>query len=360
MTPASPVARMRVRDGDVERDVERGIERVRDRASDGSAPPALRPVAALADDRGDAGASVLRASHAAFRKGARTFHLASALLPREVRDDAAVVYAFCRLVDDLADESADAREADAALERLAGEISGALPARPLIAALRATAARLALPLESALELVAGVRGDLRPVRVRDDAELIRYCYRVASTVGLMMCAVLRVRAREALPHAVDLGIAMQLTNVARDVAEDARRGRVYLPAARLLAAGGSPEALVRGDCPPAAAAAVVRWALDEAERYYASADGGMRDIPARFRPAILAAGRMYRAIGLRLRRRGCDALAGRTVVPLPAKLYWTARALVAATRPDIRGAVPRGGHDRALHRALQGLPGAHA
>jgi phytoene synthase len=309
---------------------------------------------------GDAGGGVLGAAHAAFRRGARTFHLAAALLPREVRDDAAVVYAFCRLVDDVADEGDDPAAADAALARLAAEVRGEAPARPLVAAFRETADRLGMGRESALELLAGVRGDLRAVRIRDDAELIRYCYRVASTVGLMMCGVLRVSAREALPHAVDLGIAMQLTNVARDVAEDARRGRVYLPADRLRAAGGCPEALVRGECPRDAAAAVVRWALDEAERYYASADGGMRDIPARFRPAILAASRMYRAIGLRLRARGCDALAGRTVVPLPLKLCWTARALAASLRPEIRGASPRGAHDRALHRALRGLPGAHA
>lgn len=192
----------------------------------------------------------------------------------------------------------------------------------------------------------------------DDAELVRYCYRVASTVGLMMCGVLGVRCREALPHAIDLGIAMQLTNICRDVAEDAARGRVYLPAERLRSAGIDPEDVVRGTADPERVASVVRSVLALADRYYRSADGGMRDIPWRFRPAILVASRTYRAIGVRLRRR--RPTAGRTVVPWPEKLAWSAAAVAASLRPAILGITPRWAHDRALHQALRGLPGANA
>lgn len=301
---------------------------------------------------------VLAPAHAVFREKARTFWWASLLLPRAVRDDAAVVYAFCREVDDTADEASDPLAADLALEGLSNELLGKAAARPLIAELRAAAERLELPLESAAELIRGVRSDLGPVRVRTDAELIRYCYRVASTVGLMMCAVLGVRRREALPHAVDLGIAMQLTNIARDVAEDAARGRVYLPASRLRRAGVDPEDVVRGTAPAAGVARVVKQLLEMADGYYRSADGGMRDLPARVRPAILVASRVYRAIGVRLARRRYDALAGRTVVPWHEKLVWGARALAAAARPEMRGATPRWAHDRSLHRPLRGLPGA--
>ncbi|MDB4948643.1 MAG: phytoene/squalene synthase family protein [Gemmatimonadetes bacterium] len=306
-------------------------------------------------------AQVARDSRGLLASRARTFHLASRFLPPATRDDAAVVYAFCRLVDDTADEAADAGDAARALDRLAAEVRGDADARPLVAELRAAAARLGLPLGSALELIAGVHGDLGPVRVADDAELLRYCYRVASTVGLMMCAVLGVASEDALPHAVDLGIAMQLTNIARDVAEDAARGRVYLPAARLRAAGVDVEALVRGRADAAGVAAAVAGVVALAETYYRSADGGMRDIPPRCRPAILVAARVYRAIGVRLRARACDAMAGRAVVPWHGKLAWSLRAVAESMlRPRMLGLGGRPAHDARLHAALSGLPGAHA
>jgi phytoene synthase len=301
---------------------------------------------------------VLAESRDVFRRKARTFWWAGRLLPRSVRDDAATVYAFCRLVDDTGDEASDAGDAKLALEALSNEVLGRAEPRPLVAEFREVALRLELPLEAATELIAGVRGDLGVVRMADDAELLRYCYRVASTVGLMMCAVLGVRRREALPHAVDLGIAMQLTNICRDVAEDVGRGRVYLPTNRLRDTGVDPEALVGGWAAPERVARVVEEVLALADRYYRSADGGMRDIPWRFRPAILVASRTYRAIGVKLRRRSSDALAGRTVVPWPEKLAWGATAMAASFRPDILGITPRA-HDRALHQALRGLPGAN-
>jgi 15-cis-phytoene synthase len=319
----------------------------------------------------EASPTLLQASHRTLRRKARTFHLASHLLPRSMRDDAALVYAFCRLVDDTVDDATDPHAAEAALNRLGAELEGEVAARPLVAALRAAAVRLELPIGAAAELIEGVRSDLGSVRVRDDEELLRYCYRVAGTVGLMMCAVLRVRRREALPHAVDLGIAMQLTNIARDVAEDARRGRVYLPATRLRHAGAEPETLLNGSVEPEmllngsaqperrAVAAVVAEVLELADTYYRSADGGLRDLPWQARQAILVASRVYRAIGLRLRRRACDALAGRTVVPWTGKLLWTSGALLAGLRPGILGLTPRRPHDPALHRALRGLPGAN-
>ncbi|HET6762430.1 MAG TPA: phytoene/squalene synthase family protein, partial [Longimicrobiaceae bacterium] len=293
--------------------------------------------------------SLVDTSRAELADKARTFHLASRLLPAAVRDDAAVVYAFCRLVDDTVDEARDLAAAGCALDVLEWEVRGLRPARPLVAALRETAVRRGMPLEPALELIAGVRGDLGPVRVADDEELLRYCYRVAGTVGLMMCGVLGVRSPRALPHAVDLGIAMQLTNIARDVAEDAMNGRVYLPLDRLAGAGVAAEELLAGRADAARVARVVGTVLEMAERYYVSGDAGMRDIPWRCRAAILVAARVYRAIGLRLRRRGCDALAGRQVVPWTGKAAWGLRAVVESVRPAHLGLTPRPGHDRGLH-----------
>ena len=304
--------------------------------------------------------AVLAASRSTFAGKARTFHWASLLLQPAVRDHAALVYAFCRLVDDTADEGGEPIAARAALDRLEGEVLGELPARPLIAAFREAAARLGIPLASAVQLIHGARSDLGPVRIPDDDALLRYCYRVASTVGLMMSPVFGVRNAAALPHAVDLGIAMQLTNIARDVREDAAMNRVYLPAARLARMGVEPEDLVGMAANPEAIAAVVSELLVLADRFYRSADDGMRDLPWRPRQAVLVASRVYRAIGVRLRRRGCDSLAGRTVVSLPGKVLWTLAGLAAGIKLQLRALGPRRPHAAHLHAALRGLPGAHA
>lgn len=303
-------------------------------------------------------ARVVAESRATLARHARTFDLAGWFLPPERLDDAAVVYAFCRLVDDAVDEAGAPGDGLAEVAALEAELAGLAPARPLVACYRELLAGWGVPLQVAHELIAGVRADAGPVALPDDAALLRYCYRVAGTVGLMMCGVIGARDPLALPFALDLGIAMQMTNIARDVAEDARRERVYLPQTRLRAAGTDAAALLDGSASRDAVAAVVRGLVAEAERYYASAEAGMRFIPWRSRLAIVVASRVYRAIGLRLRRRGGDALAGRTVVPALEKAAWTAAAVLGFVRGVLR---PRGGsHDPELHRFIADLPGADA
>ena len=202
---------------------------------------------------------------------------------------------------------------------------------------------------AAAALIDAVLTDLGPVHVADETELLRYAYGVAGTVGLMMCAVLGADTPEAGPHAIDLGVAMQLTNIARDVTEDAARDRLYLPAA-WLPPGFGPGNLA--DAPEAAFAAV-RRVLARADRHYRSAEQGLRHLPPRVRPAIRAAGRLYEEIGLRVLRRGpAHFSAGRCVVPTSRKLLLTAGCLL--------GGLPIGPHDPALHAPLHGLPGTHA
>lgn len=302
---------------------------------------------------------VVAASHQTLEKHGTSFALAGRLLPRASRDDAAVVYAFCRLVDDAADEAPSVAAAEIALDRIDAELSGAVAARPLIRAYREVCLRREIPVEAAAELLAGVRSDLRPVRVGDDAELLRYAYRVAGTVGLMMCGVLGVRDRRAWAQAIDLGVAMQLTNICRDVAEDAGRGRVYLPESRLRAHGLNSDALLALDAGQRdeirrGTAAVTGELLALAERYYHSATTGLGAIPLRARLAIGAAFRIYRAIGLRLQRRhGADPWHGRTIVPW----RWRLLHLVAGMAVALVSKALRRPHRRDLHLALQGLPG---
>ncbi|MBL9101427.1 MAG: phytoene/squalene synthase family protein [Myxococcales bacterium] len=300
-------------------------------------------------------AAVIAEARQVLARHARTFDLAGRFLGPARRDEAAVVYAFCRLVDDLADESDSPEQADRALAEVETELRGDLPARPLVALYGQLLDGWGIDRRAAHELIAGVRSDLGPVAVADDAELLRYCYRVAGTVGLMMCGVLGLRAARAQPFAVDLGIAMQLTNICRDVAEDAGRGRVYLPADRLLAAA-DPASLARGSVPRPAIAAVVLDLLDLADRHYRSADAGTVWIPWPSRLAILVAARLYRAIGQVLRARGGDSLRGRAVVSRLAKAGWTAVALVRFLRT--LAPAERPAHDPALHRHIADLPGA--
>lgn len=292
---------------------------------------------------------------------ARSFRWASAFLSAAQRRRVASLYAFCRAVDDLADAewvSPEARRDLSLLEAaLDAEPDGAelWPAQYLW--FRELCIECQIPFEFVRDLVRGMISDLGPVRVQTDAELIRYCYRAAGTVGVMMCSVLGVRDPRALRHAIDLGIAMQLTNISRDVLEDAEASRVYLPEERLRTVGVSPQQLVEGRADPLGVSLVVHDVLNLAERYYHSGDRGMHYLPARARWAVLVASRLYRGIGRRLRRRfQSDPLRGRVVLPwfaklgllVPASLSWVRfsfrrpiAAGAAAPHPSAAGSSPR-------------------
>lgn len=291
---------------------------------------ALRPV-------GSGDAAHVRASHAVMRKHAKSFRFASLFLPQQAADEAAVLYAFCRAVDDAVDEAPSRDAARVEGELLDDELRGRRAPRPEVAAFLDLAVARGIDLTFAHDLVLGARSDAEgPVRIPDDDALLQYCYRVAGTVGGMMCPVIGVREPDALPFALSLGIAMQLTNICRDVLDDARMDRVYLPARRLRAAGIDPEALVRGGLDAdarARLAGVVRDVLALADRHYRTGDRGMHFIPWRARVAIVVASRVYGAIGARLVQvHGGDALHGRTMVPFLGKLRAAVQAFAALPR----------------------------
>jgi phytoene synthase len=302
----------------------------------------------------EANTAVVRASREVLAKHARTFNLAAFFLPPAQRDDAAVVYAFCRQIDDLVDEAEVPAEGAAEVARIREMLDGARSPSPLVAAFLEVANRCDLPLWAAKDLIHGVVSDVGDVTVTDDSGLVRYGYEVAGTVGLMMCGVIGMVQRWALPHAIDLGIAMQITNICRDVMEDAERGRIYVPIDRLRAAGVDPEQLRSGTVDPAGVGRVVEDLLDLADRYYASGAQGMRAIPFRPRVAIYSAALVYRAIGLELRRRNCDVTRGRAFVPGWRKARWVATALVRAICCPLFKRTP---HERTLHLALRDQAG---
>ena len=294
--------------------------------------------------RRDAGAQAggAASARAVLGRYGKTFRLAGWLLPGRVLDGAALLYAFCREVDDIADEAADPDMARARLVAL----HRALQEEDHGDALAATFLQLrdgtGVPLEPALLLVRTVTSDLGTVRIEDEAQLIQYANGVAGTVGMMMCPILGARDAGAVQHATHLGIAMQLTNIARDVVEDAARGRTYLPAA--WHAHASPDASPNASQGPATPSqdelfAVVRRVVELAGTYYRHGNEGLRYLPARVRPGVLAASRIYQEIGVEILRRGPAYLtAGRCVVAHRRKLALAAWCLLP--RPHLRSRAP--------------------
>jgi 15-cis-phytoene synthase len=287
-----------------------------------------------------------RTADATFAQHSKSFSLAAKILPAASRDDAAVVYTYCRRVDDAVDDAGSERAASAAVSRLGAELDevyrGGAVADPVLARFAAIAAQRRIPRHYPAELIAGMAMDAAGTRYHTVEDLLTYAYRVAGVVGLMMCHVLGVRDDRALVPAAHLGIAMQLTNICRDVAEDWRRGRLYLPA-ELLADGGGGQlaerAAAREPLPTAAAptlASAMRQLLQLADRYYRSAERGLPELGWRSAFGVRAARHIYAAIGDRVVATGCDPLAPRAVVP-----RWKKFALIGLAAGGALGEAPR-------------------
>ncbi|GJD99118.1 phytoene/squalene synthase family protein [Methylobacterium isbiliense] len=267
------------------------------------------------------------ACRAAIRTGSRSFYAASWLLPRTVRRDAYALYAFCRLSDDAVDTGA--RRADAVpvlRERLSRAYAGRPWDSPADRALAEVVARTAMPQALPAALLDGLAWDAAGRRYADLPALCAYAARVAGSVGAMMTVVMGERSPVALARACDLGIAMQLTNIARDVGEDARAGRLYLPESWMREAGLDPDAFLAHPHPSPALAAVVTRLLRAADLLYLRSEPGIALLPAGCRPAVRAARLIYAEIGRSLERQGLDPVSQRARVTGPRKAALLARA----------------------------------
>jgi phytoene synthase len=278
----------------------------------------------------------LAACRALLANGSRTFFAAAHVLPRRVRDPATALYAFCRLADDAVDLTDDA----AALERLRERLDGVYAGQPAaIAADRAFAdvvARFAIPRALPEALLEGFEWDRARRRYESVEELCDYAARVAGAVGAMMALVMERREPDVVARACDLGVAMQLTNIARDVGEDARADRLYLPMQWLREAGIDPDVwLARPAFSPALGRAVQRL-LDFADALYARAAGGIAALPVACRPGMHAARLLYAEIGRAVERQGLDSVSRRATVPGRRKAQLVGAAMLAAatSRPD--------------------------
>jgi 15-cis-phytoene synthase len=275
------------------------------------------------------------------RHNSRTFFVATALLPPEVRRAVRALYAFCRTTDDLVDE-AGATAADLARWRIAVAQPAWAQSDPVLRCWAHTRERYGVNVRYQHELIDGVALDLTKDRYADWPELARYCYLVAATVGLLAMPIIGlapgVALGEAAPYAVKLGIALQLTNILRDIGEDAARGRVYLPASDLRRFGLTDAEVLDGVA-DARFVALLQFEIDRARRLFAEALPGIALLAPAARPAVGAAALLYRAIldrieagGYQVHTRRAGTSGWQKLCLLPG-ILWTSLTIRAPRTP---------------------------
>jgi phytoene synthase len=265
----------------------------------------------------------------AIRHGSLSFFAASKLLPAKVRDPSLALYAFCRLADDEVDLKAEKVEA---VLRLRDRLDAVYEGRPQNAAPdRAFAAIVddfQMPRALPDALLEGLAWDADARKYRTLSGVKDYSARVAAAVGAMMCVLMGERDADALARACDLGVAMQLTNIARDVGEDALEGRIYLPLDWLDEADMDIDVFLANPRPTAAIRTMVKRLLTEANRLYARSEPGIAVLPRGSRPGIYAARHIYAGIGGKLMSMGCDSITARARTGKWQKVGWLGQSLL--------------------------------
>ncbi|MFO0727797.1 MAG: phytoene/squalene synthase family protein [Myxococcota bacterium] len=274
-------------------------------------------------------------------RGSKSFALAGRLLPRRVLEPTAALYAFCRVSDDRIDEAPRPAAGLAEVMRRIELLYAGRPADdPVDRAFAQVIETHRLPRPVLEALAEGFLWDVERRRYRDLDALVDYAARVASTVGVLLTLILGERRPSMLARAADLGVAMQLTNIARDVGEDARNGRLYLPIDSMRQAGLDPERFLAEPRFSPALGAVVEGVLDAAEPLYQRAELGLVGLPRSVRFGLGAAGAFYRGIGARIRRARLDTVSTRRWVPLGTKLWLASTALPLLFRSGDGGTAP--------------------
>ena len=263
-------------------------------------------------------------------EGSKSFAAASRLLPKRVREPTAALYAFCRVADDLVDLGTDVPGAIASLRiRLDRAYAGTPDADPVDRSLSTVVRGFRIPRAILDGLLEGFEWDADKRRYATAAQLETYCARVASTVGAMMNLLMGERGERALARSCELGLAMQLTNICRDVGEDARNGRVYLPVDWLTEESIDVDGFLREPRFSPALGRVVKRVLDLAAMYYRRADDTIRLMPRDCRVGVRAARLIYAEIGHVVARNGFDSVGQRAYTSKARKLWLLVRALPA-------------------------------
>jgi phytoene synthase len=289
----------------------------------------------------------LDACVAMMKGGSKTFFAASRLLPPRIRTASIALYAFCRVADDLVDEAPPGQAPLALLHHRLDMIYAGTPQDHVEDhALHLVVQRYQLPRHLLDALIEGFAWDSAGRIYNSIEEVHDYAARVAGSVGAMMCWIMGPQNIETLERACELGVAMQLTNIARDVGADAALGRIYMPRRWLIEAGVQADEWLENPVLTPGIKVVVNRLLNEADRLYKQSQHGIAALPPDCRSAILAASMIYREIGVQLRREGLDSVHHRTVVSTPRKLVllaaaWTQASWIrmAQTPPDTLKAI---------------------
>ena len=266
-------------------------------------------------------------------QNSKSFFWASKFLPKGTLEKVINIYSFCRIQDDIVDEGLLIENSKEALE------------------LKAIIKSYGISEELISELIDGINSDINFTRYKDNAELLRYCYKVAGAVGLMMLSALEIKAKDARYFAIDLGIAMQLTNISRDIVEDYKKNRIYLPENT-----GIDKICMSNmtDQNQKKIQKTVKNLLIKADIFYKSSLNGMRFIPIQSRISILIALRIYQAIGKKIRNTGLMFLHENIYVSKKEKLFIVIKTIFEFL---IFFLIPlfRKKHNKYLHESLIGL-----
>jgi phytoene synthase len=288
-----------------------------------------------------------------FNKG-KTFYWARFFLTQSSAQSATRLYRFCRFIDDLADEATDKEAVKEKLILIQSELEAGKSDHPVIMDAIHLFKECEIPINIPCELMNGVMSDLSVVSVKTEAEFLAYCYRVAGTVGIMMCKVLKVSNHNALFHAIDLGVAMQITNICRDVYEDALMDRIYLPES--MTGYLKPQNVInQHHTDQDVIVKSVSILLKKADTYYASAYLGLAHLPFRSRISILVAAKLYQEIGNQIESNPIKALSIKVYVPKRLKFLISMKVCIKAL-VDLRFWSYRSAHKPNLHQLIAKFP----
>lgn len=279
---------------------------------------------------------LVKACRESMKTGSLSFYLASRLLPARGRQSIFLLYAWCRYCDDVIDQD-DASMQNKSLEerlvylkdktRQCYVLPLSVLRQPAFQGFQLLCQAYRIPSHYPFELLEGMAMDVGATEYRSSHDLDLYCYRVAGVVGLMSCHILGVSDASALRYADSLGRAMQLTNIARDILEDAERGRVYIPETWCREIGISQDD-IRFWRDRSAAAKLARRLVERAEPLYREGEKGLRFLDWRTACAVAAARYIYAEIGYEVVRRGSDAWQSRTWIPLARKLRLACKGVI--------------------------------
>ncbi len=264
-------------------------------------------------------------------KHGKSFYFASQVFTKEMMSKTASLYAFCRFVDDCADEL-ELEESKIQINRIQLYLNNQLDDH-VIADLIEDINSFGVSKDLMKELVEGALFDVNENLVKNDDDFFNYCYLVAGVVGQMMCPIIGVKHKPAEKNAIALGVGMQITNICRDILEDAKNGRTYIPQNMLEKNNLTLKDLQTEGETPARLKAVVKTYLDIADQYYSTSYQGIAHIPVRPRLAIILAGEIYRSIGLKIKRNRYNVLSGRTYLNVVEKIWVSIKVIPKILSP---------------------------